>query len=62
MMAKPKKKIKKHRRGSIMNRSDIPYAERMAMQHHGAIIANLSIVISNCLMLCSYKELCVLKI
>lgn len=39
-MAKLKKKIKKHHRGSIMNRSDIPYAERMAMQHRGAIIAN----------------------
>lgn len=25
-------------------------------------LAYLSIVISNCLMLCSYKELCVLKI
>lgn len=40
MMAKPKKKIKKHHRSSIMNRSDIPYAQRMAMQHRGAIIAN----------------------
>lgn len=27
-----------------------------------ADMAYLSIVISNCLMLCSYKELCVLKI
>lgn len=37
MMAKPKKKIKKHRRGSIMNRSDIPYAERLKMQHQAEI-------------------------
>ena len=38
-MAKPKK-IKKHHRGSIMNRSDIPYAERMAMQHKSNIVFN----------------------
>lgn len=30
----------KRRAGAIMNRSDIPYAKRMAMQHRGAIIAN----------------------
>ena len=40
MMAKPKKKIKNRHRSSIMNRSDIPYAQRMAMQHRGAIVAN----------------------
>ena len=33
MMAKPKKKTKKPHSRSLMNRSDIPYAQRMAMKH-----------------------------
>lgn len=33
-------KKSKRRVGAIMNRSDIPYAQRIAMQHRGAIIAN----------------------
>lgn len=36
-----KKNNKTHRRaGAIMNRSDIPFAKRMAMQHNSAIVAN----------------------
>lgn len=36
-----KKKNKTHRRaGAIMNRSDISFAKRMAMQHNSAIVAN----------------------
>lgn len=39
-MAKPKKKTKKPHSRSLMNRSDIPYAQRMAMQHKSTIVAN----------------------
>lgn len=36
-----KKKNKTHRRvGGIMNRTDIPFAKRLKMQHNGKIIAN----------------------
>lgn len=34
---------KKHKRGSIMNRSDIPFAKRMAMQHNNNIVENRNI-------------------
>lgn len=36
-MAKPKKKTKKPHSRSLMNRSDIPYAQRMAMKHQAEI-------------------------
>lgn len=40
-MAKVKKKKKQSRKaGSVMGRSDIPYAERLKMQHNRNIIAN----------------------
>ena len=38
-MAKPKKKIKKHH-GSIMKRSDIPYAERLKLKNTHDVAAN----------------------
>ena len=37
-MAKTKKTKRRH--GSIMGRSDIPFAQRMAMQHHSDIVVN----------------------
>ena len=40
-MAKAKKKKKQSRKaGSVMGRSDIPYAERLKMQHDSNIVAN----------------------
>lgn len=39
-MARPKKRGKKHQRRSLMDRSDIPYAERLKMQHQAKIEHN----------------------
>ena len=39
-MARPKKKGKKHQHRSLMNRSDIPYAQRLAMKHQSDIEYN----------------------
>lgn len=39
-MAKGKKKQKQKRGGALMGRSDIPYAQRLAMQHHDNIVVN----------------------